>query len=74
MARTAGETVPSQFRLRAQTLADLDAIARHLESTGATGTRTEAIRVAARKMAEELPGKKSQRKRAPGIDTVATRR
>ena len=63
MARTANETVPSQFRLRAETLADLDAIAGWLEAEqGTQSSRADAIRYAARQIVRQISGKKSGRK------------
>ena len=63
MPRTPNETVPSQFRLRPETLADLDAIAAHLaELTGRPSTRVDAIRYAARQTAAGIGRKKSPKK------------
>lgn len=64
MPRTANETIPSQFRLRPETLADLDTIAAHLaEATGRASTRTDAVRYAARQAASQLR-KKNPKKSA----------
>lgn len=50
-----GPTTPRQFRLRPETLADLDAIARHLEQdSGRRCSRADAIRYAARQTARRL--------------------
>lgn len=50
-----GPTTPRQFRLRAETLADLDAIAAHLEQeSGHRHSRADAIRFAARQAARRL--------------------
>lgn len=50
---TAGTTVPTQFRLGAETLAALDRIAARIsEETGIPATRTDAVRAAA-KLADE---------------------
>ena len=57
----AGATAPSQFRLRPETLADLNYLAESLaESTGVPHTRTDAVRFAARfaRAAIEKPTKK----------------
>jgi hypothetical protein len=61
--RTPGETVPRQFRLKSETLADLDEIAEHLtRTTGIAASRTDALRYAARQTADSLPQKKTSRK------------
>jgi hypothetical protein len=52
--RWPNETVPSQFRLGPDTLADLDAVARHLESEGLPHSRADALRYAARQAARGL--------------------
>lgn len=58
MARTKNETVPTQFRLKADTLADLDLIAVALSrDTGIEHSRTDAVRAAARDMAKKLSRK-----------------
>lgn len=58
--RTPGETVPTQYRLRPETLADLDAIAAHLtDLTGRANTRTDAVRFAARETAKKISKKSS---------------
>jgi hypothetical protein len=62
MAYGAKETVPRQFRLRNDTLADLDAVAAFLsERDGRRATRSDAVRFAARQAAQRL--EKSRRKR-----------
>jgi hypothetical protein len=61
MPRTPNETVPRQFRLRTETLDDLDAIARWLsDEQGAPRSRADAIRYAARQIARKIPQKPSQ--------------
>lgn len=48
-------TVPRQFRLNDETLADLDAIADHLaKTTHSKASRADAIRYAAREIASKL--------------------
>lgn len=49
---TVGVTIPSQFRLRADTLTDLDAIARE----HGLSSRADAIRFAARTVAKKISG------------------
>ncbi len=50
-----GWTKPRQFRLTDDTLAELDAIARHLSAeTGVEHSRTDAIRYALRQTARSL--------------------
>lgn len=50
MPRTPNETVPRQFRLTESTIAELDAIASHLElETGITHSRADVIRWLARR-------------------------
>lgn len=63
MPRTPNETVPSQFRLSAETLADLDAIARYLGLTRADGrpNRSAAIREAARRLVAKISRKKTKK-------------
>ena len=61
--RTPGETVPRQFRLKAATLDDLDAIAAHLaRTTGLGASRADAIRYAARRVAANLGRQKNPKK------------
>jgi hypothetical protein len=55
-------TTPTQFRLSAETLADLDQIQRHLSKDGREASRTDAVRVAARNFAQKIGGKKKSRK------------
>lgn len=45
-----GATPPRQFRLGAETLADLDAIAAHYGAA----SRTDAVRIAARREADRI--------------------
>lgn len=60
MPRTANETVQRQFRLKPETVADLDAIAAHLTATtGIEHSRTDAVRWAAREAAKKISKKKS---------------
>lgn len=55
MPRTPNETVPSQFRLKPDTLDDLDLIARQrTEDTGVEHSRTDAIRWAAHEAAKKI--------------------
>ena len=55
-------TTPTQFRLKRETLDDLDAIAGSAtEETGIPHTRTDAVRLAARKEADRIR-RKSQGK------------
>ncbi len=52
---TAGHTKPSQFRLGAEVLADLDLIALTLTTeTGIPHTRTDAVRLAAKREADRI--------------------
>ncbi len=51
MARTPNETTPRQFRLTEETLALLDRISGHYQ----LGSRADAIRLAARMVADQLP-------------------
>lgn len=51
------ETVQSQFRLGAEALADLDAIAQYLAAHGFPNSRTDAVRYALRQSANLLPKK-----------------
>ncbi len=61
-----GVTVPSQFRLKFDTLADLDAIAEYLsELTGLEASRTDAIRYAARHFLASLARKNNPKKKPP---------
>lgn len=61
MNRTKNETVPRQFRLKAETLAELDAIAASLsETTGVEHSRSDAIRFAARQTAKKISKKSSK--------------
>lgn len=57
--RTPGETRQTTYRLGADTLAHLDAIAAHLSGQMPVGTasRTDAIRFAAKEMAEKISQK-----------------
>ncbi len=58
--RTPGETVPTQYRLEPETLADLDIVAAELPSlTGMAATRTNAIRHLARQGAKKILKKSS---------------
>jgi len=57
-------TKPSQFRLSAETLSDLDRIKKHLSETGQDASRADAIRVATRDFAQRLGGKKKSGKKA----------
>lgn len=48
-------TIPRQFRLTEDTLAELDALVRHLEqTTGMTCTRSDAVRFASRQTCTAL--------------------
>lgn len=48
-------TTPTQFRLKPDTLADLDAIASWLSAAnGIAHTRTDAVRYAARQLAKKI--------------------
>lgn len=58
MPRTPGTTIPTQFRLKEETLADLDAIASHLGDA----TRADAVRYAARQIALVIQGKTAKKK------------
>lgn len=59
-----GSTPPKQFRLGDETLADLDLIAEHhSQETGVKHSRTDAVRVAARKEAERIRAEKPKRKK-----------
>jgi|GEM_PF-6423018 len=50
-----GPTVPRQFRLGDDTLADLDLIAEHYTAeTGIEHSRTDAVRLAARREADRI--------------------
>lgn len=51
MGRSPNETVPRQFRLTEETLALLDRISGHFQ----LGSRADAIRLAARMTADQLP-------------------
>lgn len=56
--RGANETTPRQFRLKTETLDDLDLIAQHLtEETGIAHSRTDALRYAARQVAKGIQKK-----------------
>lgn len=50
-----GETVPRQFRLRADTVAHLDRLVAWLSRNGVPHSRTDAIRHAASVAAEQIP-------------------
>lgn len=55
MPRTKNETVPRQFRLRSDTLAELDLIAGQLSrTTGTNASRADAIRYAARQESSRI--------------------
>lgn len=52
---TPGVTVPTQFRLKPDTLADLDAIREHLAATsGVPHSRSDAVRFAAREVRKKV--------------------
>lgn len=60
--RWPGETIPRQFRLTAETLAELDAITDHLRRTsGIDHSRTDSIRYAVRQVFAALPENKSEK-------------
>jgi hypothetical protein len=60
MARTPNETIPTQFRLADETLADLDTIVTWLAAQGLPHSRADAVRYAARDLARRL--RKKERK------------
>jgi hypothetical protein len=54
-AKKPGGVVPRQFRLRTDTLADLDLIAEHHSAeTGIPCTRSDAVRLSARREADRI--------------------
>ena len=58
-----GPTVPRQFRLGDETLADLDLIAEHYTAeTGIEHSRTDAVRLAAKREADRIRAKKGGKK------------
>lgn len=61
-SRTPGETVPTQFRLKEDTLSDLDMIRKWLaDTTGNSNTsRADAVRYAVREIARKLSRKKAK--------------
>ncbi len=62
MPHTPNETLPRQFRLKAESLADLDLIAAHLTAaSGIEHTRSDAVRWAARREAEKIRKKSSKK-------------
>lgn len=55
MSRTRNETVQSQFRLKPETLVELDLIAKYrTEETGVEHSRTDAVRWAAHEAAKKI--------------------
>ncbi len=59
----AGPTTPRQFRLGNETLADLDLIAAyHSTETGVNITRSDAVRLSAKKEADRIRAEKKPKK------------
>ncbi len=60
MSTKNGNTTPKQFRLKDDTLADLDAIRAHLAESGPPASLADAVRYAARQTVKNL-GKTSKK-------------